>query len=101
MTRRMVFEAQDPNRIVDLDHLVVLISSAPTASINRMRVLINDLCGDWLIRGTNSAGGSLNRVFGGALNSVIISLVTSPRKGRSYSGCLHQKLYINVWTLLS
>ena len=43
--RRMVFEAQDHRRIVDLDHLTVLISSTTTANINHRRILIDDLWG--------------------------------------------------------
>ena len=41
----MVFRAQDPSRIVDLDHLIILINSATTTGINRKRVLIDDLWG--------------------------------------------------------
>ena len=45
MARRMIFGAQDPIRIVDLDHLVVLISFATTVDINSRRDLIDDLWG--------------------------------------------------------
>ena len=44
MARRMVFGAQDASEIVDLDHLVVLISTT-TTDIDRERVLIDDLWG--------------------------------------------------------
>ena len=44
MAGRMVFGAQDANRIVDLDHLVVLISTT-TSGIDRKRILIDDLWG--------------------------------------------------------
>ena len=42
---RMVLKAHNPNRIVDLDHLVVLISSTTTTGIDRRRVFIDDLWG--------------------------------------------------------
>ena len=45
MARRMVIEAQDAGRIVNLDHLVFLISSTTTTCIDRKRVLIDDLWG--------------------------------------------------------
>ena len=45
VARRMVFGAQDPDRIVDLDHIVVLISSTTTASIDRKRIFVDDLRG--------------------------------------------------------
>ena len=45
MIGRMVFGAQDASRIVDLDHLVVLIKSTTTAGIDCRRVLIDDLWG--------------------------------------------------------
>ena len=41
----MVFRAQDPGRIVDLNQLIVLISSTTTASIDRRRVFVDDLWG--------------------------------------------------------
>ena len=41
----MVFRTQDPSRIIDLDHLVVLVSFATIAGINYRRILIDDLWG--------------------------------------------------------
>ena len=43
--RRMVFGAQDHNKIVDLHHLVILISVATTPNINNRDVLIDELWG--------------------------------------------------------
>ena len=45
IARRMVLRAQDPDRIVDLNQLIVLISSTTTAGIDRMRVFGDDLWG--------------------------------------------------------
>ena len=96
--------AQDSSWIVDLDNLVVLISSTTTTSIDRRRVLIDDLWGQisdlnrLVSEGTNFTGRSVKEVYGGALNSAIISLAASPRKDRSHSRCSCQMLYMNVWT---
>ena len=45
MARRMVFRAQDPSKIVDMNQLVVLVSSTTTAEIDRGRVFVDDLWG--------------------------------------------------------
>ena len=41
----MVLGAQNPSRIVDLHHLVVLINSTTSVSIDRKKVFIDDLWG--------------------------------------------------------
>ena len=43
MAGRMVFEAQDASRIVNLHHLVILIGTTTTTSSDRERVLIDNL----------------------------------------------------------
>ena len=41
----MVFTAQDPGRIIDLNQLIVLVSSTTTTGIDRRRVFVDDLWG--------------------------------------------------------
>ena len=41
----MIFRAQDPDRIVDLNQFIILISSTTTTGIDRRRVFIDDLWG--------------------------------------------------------
>ena len=91
--RWTIFGAQDPSKVVDLNQLVVLISITTTSSINHRRIFIDVLwglvgdLGRLVGRGTNSVGGFLRGVSGGALNSATIFLAASLRKDRSHSGC--------------
>ena len=39
----MIFGAQDPNRVVDLNQLVVLISTTTTFGVDHRRIFIDDL----------------------------------------------------------
>ena len=88
----MVFRAQDANGIVDLDHLVVLISTT-TTDIDRERVLIDNLWGPISDLRRHEFHRKVSEgVSGGILNSAIISLVASPRKDRSHSRCSPQML---------
>ena len=41
----MIFRAQDPDRIVNLNHLVVLMSSTTIVGIDRKRIFVDDLWG--------------------------------------------------------
>ena len=45
VARRMIFRAQDPDRIVNLNHLVVLMSSTTIVGIDRKRIFVDDLWG--------------------------------------------------------
>ena len=98
----MVFGAQNPSRIVDLNHIVVLIGSTIIVNIDRMRVFVDDLWGLisdlWIMVGRRHELRKRIIERTGALNLAIISLAASLRNDRSHSGCSRQTLYIKART---